>query len=61
MQNNGLEKIENLNQQYTKVLNHLRSPFLLLIRLFWGWQFFMTGKGKLMNLDRTTEFFSLMS
>ena len=35
----------------------LRSPFLLLVRLFWGWQFFVAGKGKLMNLEKTTAFF----
>jgi putative oxidoreductase len=35
----------------------LRSPLLLVIRLFWGWQFFLTGKGKLMNLSRTSEYF----
>jgi putative oxidoreductase len=35
----------------------LRSPLLLVIRLFWGWQFFLTGKGKLMNLSRTSQFF----
>ena len=37
--------------------NGLRSPVLLAIRLFWGWQFFLTGKGKLMNLAKTTQFF----
>ena len=35
----------------------LQSPLLLVIRLFWGWQFAQTGWGKLMNLDRTTGFF----
>ncbi len=35
----------------------LRSPVLLLIRLFWGWQFFLTGKGKLMDLSKPTQFF----
>jgi putative oxidoreductase len=35
----------------------LQSPLLLVIRLYWGWQFFVAGKGKLMNLDRTTGFF----
>lgn len=35
----------------------LQSPLLLAIRLYWGWQFFLTGKGKLMNLDRTAGFF----
>ena len=42
----------------TKSLNLLHSPLLLAIRLYWGWQFFLTGKGKLMNLDRTTNFFA---
>src|SRR5271170_215268 len=35
----------------------LQAPLLLALRLYWGWQFFLTGKGKLMNLDRTTGFF----
>lgn len=35
----------------------LQSPMLLLLRLYWGWQFFLTGRGKLMNLERTTGFF----
>ena len=35
----------------------LRSPLLLAVRLFWGWQFFLTGKGKLMDLAKTTQFF----
>jgi putative oxidoreductase len=37
--------------------SYLQSPLLLAIRLYWGWQFFQTGKGKLMNLDRTAQFF----
>ncbi|HZU98319.1 MAG TPA: DoxX family protein [Planctomycetota bacterium] len=44
-----------------KVLEHLQSPLLLVIRLYWGWQFFLTGKGKLGNLDRVTEFFTSLS
>jgi putative oxidoreductase len=36
----------------------VQSVLLLLIRLWWGWSFFLTGKGKLMNLGRTTEFFA---
>jgi len=37
--------------------NALRSPVLLIIRLFWGWQFFLTGKGKLSDLSKPTQFF----
>ena len=35
----------------------LQSPLLLVIRVYWGWQFFLTGKGKLEHLPRTTAFF----
>ncbi|MBL9145858.1 MAG: DoxX family protein [Verrucomicrobiaceae bacterium] len=45
------------NAILAKAAAFLRDPFLLGIRLYWGWQFFMTGKGKLMNLDNTTSFF----
>ena len=34
-----------------------RTPLLAAIRLFWGWQFAVTGWGKLHNLDHVTEFF----
>jgi putative oxidoreductase len=35
----------------------LQSLLLLVIRLYWGWEFFLTGKGKLMDLRKPTEFF----
>jgi len=39
------------------VAGWLQSPLLLAIRLYWGWQFFLTGRGKLMNPGKVTEFF----
>jgi putative oxidoreductase len=39
----------------------LQSPLLLLVRLWWGWSFFLTGKGKLMNLDKTAGFFESLN
>jgi uncharacterized membrane protein YphA (DoxX/SURF4 family) len=36
----------------------LESPFLLLVRLYWGWQFTQTGWGKLHNLPHVREFFA---
>ena len=35
----------------------LQSPLLLVLRLYWGWQFFVTGWGKLHHIDRATAFF----
>ena len=36
----------------------LRSPFLLFVRVYWGWQFMQTGWGKLHNLSHVKDFFS---
>jgi putative oxidoreductase len=36
----------------------LQSAVLLMIRITMGWGFFLTGKGKLVNLERTTRFFT---
>jgi len=35
----------------------LESLVLLIIRLYWGWEFFLTGKGKLLDLGKPTQFF----
>ena len=36
----------------------LRSPLLLLLRLYWGWQFAQSGWGKLHRLPQVTEYFA---
>ncbi len=36
----------------------LDSPFLLLVRLYWGWQFMQTGWGKLHSLAHVRDFFA---
>ena len=46
-----------LNGLLAFIAGGLRSLFLLIIRVYWGWSFFQTGKGKLMNLDKTAGFF----
>jgi putative oxidoreductase len=38
----------------------LQSLFLLVVRLYWGWQFFGTGKGKLSDLSKPTAFFATL-
>ena len=37
-----------------------QSPFLLFVRLYWGWQFMQTGWGKLHNLAQVTQFFTTL-
>jgi putative oxidoreductase len=43
------------------ILSHLQSPFLLAVRLYWGWQFAQTGWGKLHNLAKITAFFASLN
>jgi putative oxidoreductase len=43
-----------------KCANNLQSPLLLVMRLWWGWSFFQTGKGKLMNHADTADFFQTL-
>src|SRR5271167_2801323 len=37
--------------------NHLKSPLLLVIRLFWGGAFLVTGWGKFAHLEQVTDYF----
>src|ERR1700727_3091076 len=39
-------------------LSLLQSPFLLAVRLYWGWQFAQTGWGKLHSISKITGFFA---
>jgi putative oxidoreductase len=39
----------------------LRSPMLLAVRLYWGFQFAQTGWGKLHNLAKITSYFASLN
>jgi putative oxidoreductase len=45
----------------SKAAGKLGSPFLLAVRLYWGWQFVQSGWGKLHRLDGVTEFFASLN
>lgn len=49
--------VVRLHTRYTRACRSLQSPFLLVVRLYWGWQFAATGWGKLQHLDHVTGFF----
>jgi putative oxidoreductase len=36
----------------------LQSPLLLLVRLYWGWQFAQSGWGRLHHIPQATQFFA---
>jgi len=39
------------------IASNLQHVFLLVIRLYWGWQFHLTGLGKLHDIPKVTGFF----
>jgi putative oxidoreductase len=53
--------LDRLHRAYELVFSGgvvLTSVFLLLLRLYFFWQLFLTGKGKLSNIGKISEFFS---
>src|SRR5215831_14054963 len=52
---NRLRKLYDFSFYY---IGYIKSPFLLFVRLYWGWQLIQSGWGKLHNLQNFTEFFT---
>jgi putative oxidoreductase len=55
-----IKTIDRLYSWFVTVADFLQSPFLLAIRLYWGWQFWQAGWGKLSNLSQAVENFTNM-
>ncbi|MFZ5805987.1 MAG: DoxX family protein [Verrucomicrobiota bacterium] len=51
------EELYKSHDNFFKFIGLLQSPFLLGIRLYWGYHFFRLGIGKFDNLPGTTGFF----
>jgi putative oxidoreductase len=54
----ALFRLRQLYKRFFGLVDYLQSPFLLIVRLYWGWQLIESGWGKLHNLEKVTEFFS---
>ena len=54
----GLKKLYNL---FFYFVAFGQSPFLLFVRLYWGYQLIQSGWGKLHHLDKVTEFFTSLN
>ncbi len=46
--------------QFFTLVSYLQSPFLLLVRLYWGWQLGQSGWGKLHHLSNVGEYFATL-
>jgi putative oxidoreductase len=52
------EFLERYYRLLIRVGASLQSPFLLAVRLYWGWQFMQTGWGKLTDIEKVVGFFT---
>jgi putative oxidoreductase len=55
-----MSKIQKLYEMFLRAASSLESPFLLIVRLYWGWQFVQTGWGKLGDLGKVTNYFTTL-
>lgn len=49
---------QKFNSWFIKAISSVQSPFLLIVRLYWGWQLAQNGWGKLHTLENVTQFFA---
>jgi putative oxidoreductase len=53
-----MQLVERYYRLLVRVSSSLQSPFLLAVRLYWGWQFMQTGWGKLNDVGKVVQFFT---
>ena len=53
-------KVGQWHRQLFSLVAYLQSPFLLLVRLYWGWQLAQSGWGKLHHLSSVGEYFATL-
>jgi putative oxidoreductase len=56
-----MKAVLGLYMRFSELISKLQSPFLLIVRLYWGWQFAQSGWGKLHHLDKITDFFTSLN
>ena len=52
---------QKLHDHFFGLVSYLQSPFLLFVRLYWGWQLTQSGWGKLHHLSNVAEYFGSLS
>jgi putative oxidoreductase len=56
--NTTIMRLRGLYDRFFTLISYLQSPFLLFVRLYWGWQLIQSGWGKLHHLANVTDFFT---
>jgi putative oxidoreductase len=57
----NMKSLVRLYSKFSIAASYLQSPFLLAVRLYWGWQFAQTGWGKLHKIDKIAGFFASLN
>jgi len=53
-------KVRQWHDQFFGLVSYLQSPFLLVVRVYWGWQLAQSGWGKLHHLSGVAEYFGTL-
>jgi putative oxidoreductase len=56
-----MKALARLYARFSALASYLHSPFLLVVRLYWGWQFAQSGWGRLHHLSQATSFFASLN
>ncbi|WP_446742066.1 DoxX family protein [Silvibacterium acidisoli] len=56
-----MKSLADIYAKFVSAVSALQSPFLLAVRLYWGYQLMQTGLGKLRHLDKITSFFQSLN
>jgi putative oxidoreductase len=59
--NSLLQQLQKLYALFARTASYLQSPFLLAVRLYWGFQISQNGWGKLHHLAKVTDFFTSLN
>ena len=54
----NMTAVVRLHDSAITFLNHAQSPLLLLVRLYWGYQFAQSGWGRLHHVVNAADFFA---
>jgi putative oxidoreductase len=55
-----IARIRQWHDLFFGLVAYLQSPFLLFVRLYWGWQLAQSGWGKLQHLPNVGEYFATL-
>src|SRR5947209_9447434 len=57
----GMKIVHRAYALLVQIATALQSPFLLIVRVYWGWQFLIAGWGKLSNIQKPIEYFTSLN